>query len=117
MQRKKKILRSRPELEKYWKNAWKEFPQEKLQRYVERLRGNLQWVIRLSGGNEYKEGTEPPPLPPGIEEPGVTTWREWLQKSRETKEEELGLTAEWIDQDEIDSLEDLLGSGNTITVV
>ena len=35
---------------------------EKLQRYVERIQGNIQWVIRLLGDNLYKEGTTPPPL-------------------------------------------------------
>ena len=37
-------------------------PQKKLQRFVERISGNIEWVIRLKGGNEYREGTEPPPL-------------------------------------------------------
>jgi len=26
--------------------------------------GNIEWVIRLKGGNEYREGTKPPPLSP-----------------------------------------------------
>ena len=37
---------------------------EKLQRYVERIQGNIQWVIRLLGDNLYKEGTVPPLLTP-----------------------------------------------------
>ena len=35
---------------------------KKLQRYVERIQGNIEWVIRCLGGNEYKEGTKPPVL-------------------------------------------------------
>ena len=37
---------------------------EKLRRYVERVAGNVQWVIRQLGNNLYKEGTVPPPLSP-----------------------------------------------------
>ena len=43
-------------------------PQEKLQRFVERIQGNIEWVIRLKGGNEYREGTKPPPLDVGERE-------------------------------------------------
>ena len=39
-------------------------PQKKLQQFVERIQGNIEWVIRLKGGNEYREGTKPPPLSP-----------------------------------------------------
>ena len=80
--RKKKVSNSRAELEREWKRLWKEFPQEKLQRYVERVQGNIQWVIRLAGGNEYEEGSIPPPLEAGEEEPGVVAWRAWMKKSR-----------------------------------
>ena len=37
-------------------------PQKKLQRFVERISGNIKQVIRLKGGNKYREGTKPPPL-------------------------------------------------------
>ena len=39
-------------------------PMETLQRYVERVQGNIQWVIRLLGDYLHKEGTVPPPLTP-----------------------------------------------------
>jgi hypothetical protein len=42
--RKKKVPRSRKELEWWWVKAWKDYPQEKLQRYVERIIGHVQWV-------------------------------------------------------------------------
>jgi transposase len=87
--RKKKVSNSRVELEREWKRMWQEFPQEKLQRYVERVQGNIQWVIRLAGGNEYKEGTIPPPLEADEEEPGLMAWRDWMKKSRADREEEL----------------------------
>lgn len=87
--RKKKVPISRAQLEKEWIKRWEEFLVEKLQRYVERVQGNIKWVIRLAGGNEYKEGTIPEPLPPGEEEPGYRVWREWLQKSKAEQEAEL----------------------------
>lgn len=72
-----------------WKKQWGDMPLDKLQRYVERIAGHIKWVIRLAGGNEYKEGTEPPPLPPGEEEPGLIKWREWLAKTHPEREAEL----------------------------
>lgn len=57
-------IRSKKRLAKIWREAWRAMPMEKLQRYVERIQGNIQWVIRLLGNNHYKEGTVPPPLTP-----------------------------------------------------
>lgn len=86
--RKKKVPRSRAALEQWWKAAWKSYPQEKLQRMVERVLGNVKWVIRLAGGNTYQEGTEPPLLPEGVEEPAIAMYKEWLAKSSEERQEE-----------------------------
>ena len=36
--------------------CWKELPQEKIQAWIERIPIHIQEVIRLEGGNEYKEG-------------------------------------------------------------
>lgn len=69
-------------LMKRWPEEWKNLEQEKLQRYVERLPGHIRWVIRLAGGNEYKEGTEPPPLPEGQREPGDIVWEKFLEEQR-----------------------------------
>src|SRR5437667_2754950 len=55
---------SKEKLAKIWRHAWRNMPMEKLQRYVERIQGNIQWVIRLLGDNLYKEGTVPPLLTP-----------------------------------------------------
>jgi transposase len=58
----KKALFSRAQLVTRWHEEWKALPQEKLQRLVERLPGNIQWVLQLKGGNEYKEGSSPPEM-------------------------------------------------------
>jgi len=65
------------------------YPQEKLQRFVERIPGHIQWIIRLAGGNEYQEGTSPPPLPVGKEELGDVIWHAWLKKLKAQKETEV----------------------------
>jgi hypothetical protein len=45
-----------------WKAAWDNLPQETIQRWIERIPRYIQEVIRLEGGNEYKEGREDPLL-------------------------------------------------------
>jgi hypothetical protein len=39
-----------------WLKLWKEMPQEKIQAWIERIPVHIEEVIRLEGGNEYKEG-------------------------------------------------------------
>ncbi|KJZ69977.1 hypothetical protein HIM_10622 [Hirsutella minnesotensis 3608] len=58
----KKALFSRAQLVTAWHEEWKALPQEKLQRLVERMPGNIQWVLQLKGGNQYKEGSCPPEM-------------------------------------------------------
>jgi hypothetical protein len=41
-----------------WIRAWDELPQERIQHWIERLMRHIQEVIRLEGGNEYKEGRD-----------------------------------------------------------
>jgi len=48
--------KSRAEGIKAWKAAWADLPQSTLQRFVERIPVHIKEVIRLEGGNEYKEG-------------------------------------------------------------
>ena len=60
--------RSHLKIAKLWKDNWKALAPSKLRRYVERIIGNIQWVIRLKGGNEYREGTVPPRLSPEEQE-------------------------------------------------
>jgi hypothetical protein len=91
------VPKGQKELVKDWTEQWKNFPQDKLRRYVERIQGNLKWVIRLAGRKGYKEGTHPPPLLEGEEEPGKRVWREWIEKSAEEKEAEGG----FIEQEDV----------------
>lgn len=53
---------SRKRLEEIWKQEWLLYPQDKLRRCVQRIQGNLQWVLYLKGGNGYREGSSPPDL-------------------------------------------------------
>jgi hypothetical protein len=39
----------------FWLQAWKDLPQEKIQQWIERIPRQIQEIIRLEGGNEYKE--------------------------------------------------------------
>ena len=39
-----------------WIEAWKALPQEKIQAWIERIPRHIKEVIRLKGGNNYKEG-------------------------------------------------------------
>src|SRR5436190_5994229 len=61
-QGKKGPIHGRKFLTAFWPKHWQSFPLKKLQRYVERIQGNIEWVIRCLGGNEYKEGTKSPVL-------------------------------------------------------
>ena len=40
---------------KAWEKCWKELPQERIQRWIERITWHIQRVIELEGGNEYLE--------------------------------------------------------------
>lgn len=47
---------TRKEMEQRWKRAWDELPQETLQMWIEGIYNNIKEVLRLDGGNEYREG-------------------------------------------------------------
>ena len=49
-------ITSNTELEKEWIRCWTDMPQTKIQAWIERIMIHIQEVIRLDGGNEYKEG-------------------------------------------------------------
>lgn len=53
---KKGAPKSRAEGIKVWEKCWRDIPQEKLQRFVERIPVHIQQIISLEGGNEYQEG-------------------------------------------------------------
>ena len=51
--------RTRKEAEKKWSHCWKyELTQKRIQDWVERMPRYIAEVIRLKGGNEYREGRE-----------------------------------------------------------
>ena len=39
-----------------WEKCWEELPQDKIQMWIERIPIHIQKIIKLEGGNEYKEG-------------------------------------------------------------
>jgi hypothetical protein len=43
-------------LKKAWLKCWKDLSQERIQGWIERIPIHIQEIIRLKGGNEYKEG-------------------------------------------------------------
>jgi len=53
---KKGPITSKEALKASWLKLWKEMPQEKIQAWIERIPVYIEEVIRLEGGNEYKEG-------------------------------------------------------------
>jgi transposase len=42
--------------EKLWTECWKHMPQSRIRRWIERIPYHIQEIIRLEGGNGYKEG-------------------------------------------------------------
>lgn len=75
-----------------WLHWWRELPQENIQAWIERIPHHIQEIIRLEGGNEYKEGRAK-----------LFDGRLAQLKSRrnlEELEEELSEEDEWYDCDE-----------------
>ncbi|KAL6157488.1 hypothetical protein ACJBU6_05039 [Exserohilum turcicum] len=48
--------KSRAEGTKVWQQYWDELPQHQIQAWIERIPFHIQEIIKLEGGNEYKEG-------------------------------------------------------------
>jgi ferric-dicitrate binding protein FerR (iron transport regulator) len=55
---KKGAPRSRVEATKAWQKSWNDLDQTRIQAWIERIPRHIQEVIRLEGGNEYREGRE-----------------------------------------------------------
>lgn len=53
---KKGAPKSRAEAIRVWEQCWRDLPQEKIQAWIERIPVHVKEIIRLEGGNEYKEG-------------------------------------------------------------
>jgi hypothetical protein len=66
-------LVSRIAAEKAWLQAWEELEQWRIQAWIERIPRHIKEVIRLEGGNDYREGAEDKP-------------RSWKRLERAAKE-------------------------------
>jgi hypothetical protein len=53
---------SRQQATKAWEKAWESLPQSKIKAWIERIPDHIQEIIKLNGGNEYKEGRKAPRL-------------------------------------------------------
>jgi hypothetical protein len=49
---------NRKAMEQAWYRAWRELPQEQIQQWISAIPHHIKEVIRLEGGNEYKEGVQ-----------------------------------------------------------
>jgi hypothetical protein len=49
---------NRRNIEKAWYQAWKDLPQEQIQQWIAAIPYHIKEIIRLEGGNEYKEGVQ-----------------------------------------------------------
>ncbi|OJJ51946.1 hypothetical protein ASPSYDRAFT_110367, partial [Aspergillus sydowii CBS 593.65] len=50
--------RDRKTAKEVWIKAWNELPQKMIQDWIQRLLINRNEIIRLEGGNEYREGSD-----------------------------------------------------------
>ena len=46
-----------PQLRQIWIDTWNELEQWRIQRWVKRIIRHIREVIRLEGGNDYREGS------------------------------------------------------------
>jgi hypothetical protein len=51
---------SRKIAEQLWTRCWKDMSQARIRRWIERIPYHIQEIIRLEGGNDYKEGVPKP---------------------------------------------------------
>ena len=47
---------SKIKIEEAWLQCWKDLPQKTIQKWIERIPIHVKEIIRLEGGNQYKEG-------------------------------------------------------------
>jgi hypothetical protein len=53
---KKGAPKSKAQGDRRWRQSWKDMEQWRCQAWIERIPRHIQEIIRLEGGNEYKEG-------------------------------------------------------------
>ena len=46
------------DLEHPWRDAWKELPQVKIQKWIERIPKYIKPIIIVERGNDFKEGNQ-----------------------------------------------------------
>jgi DDE superfamily endonuclease len=49
---------NRKAMEQAWYQAWQDLPQEKIQEWITAIPDHIKEIIKLKGGNEYKEGVK-----------------------------------------------------------
>jgi transposase len=49
---------TKQDLKRAWRQAWQDLPQEKIQQWITAIPDHIQEIIKLNGGNEYKEGVQ-----------------------------------------------------------
>jgi hypothetical protein len=49
---------NRKDMEQAWRQAWQDLPQEAIQLWIAAILDHIKEIIRLEGGNEYKEGVK-----------------------------------------------------------
>jgi hypothetical protein len=45
-------------IEKTWHKAWKDLPQEQIQKWISAIPHHIKEIICCKGGNEYKKGRD-----------------------------------------------------------
>jgi hypothetical protein len=45
-------------MEQAWRQAWQDLPQETIQQWITAIPDHIKKIIKLEGGNEYKEGVK-----------------------------------------------------------
>ena len=54
---KRGVSTSKKELEKRWLKCWEELDQERIRRWVDRIKIYIEEIIKLEGRNKYIEGS------------------------------------------------------------
>jgi hypothetical protein len=49
---------NRKDMEQAWRQAWQDLPQETIQQWIAAIPDYIKKIIKLEGGNEYKEGVK-----------------------------------------------------------
>lgn len=75
-------------MERSFIQAWKDLPQKDIQAWIEGVYHNVQKVITLNGGNEYKEGRETKRSYKGLRRKGLLSPHAYYNAQRGADEAE-----------------------------